>query len=102
MVPWVCITRHQARTVRVRPSDQDGRHSHDVRSQTSRDEFLDELPRGDDHLASEMSAFLRGGELVLEVNSGSDGLDHRLCDLERMERSTDAGLRGDAKRREPE
>src|SRR2546427_8031031 len=48
-----------------------------------------------------MSALLRGGELVLEMHAGRAGLDHRLRDLERMERSAEAGLRVGHDRREP-
>src|SRR5207248_2397408 len=78
--------RHQARAVRVRPGDDDGWHSHHVGSEPGGDELLDELAGRDDDLSAQMATFLRGGKLVLEMNAGCAGFDHRLRDLECMER----------------
>ena len=39
-----------------------------------------------------MAALLLGGELVLEVHARGAGLDHRLHQLERVQRAAEAGL----------
>src|SRR5205823_12061659 len=65
------------------------------------DELLDELASRDDDLSAQMATFLRGGKLVLEMNAGCAGFDHRLRDLECMERPAESGLRVRDDRREP-
>src|SRR2546427_897233 len=100
-VPWIGIARYQTGAVRIRPRDDQRRHTHDVRRKAGRDQFLDELSRGNDDLSPQVAALLRGRELVLEVHSGRAGLDHRLRDLERMERTTEPGLRIGHDRCEP-
>ena len=55
----------------------------------------------DEHLAAEVAALLLGGELVLEVHAGGAGLDHRLHQLEGVQRPAEAGLGVGDDRREP-
>src|SRR6267378_7134996 len=93
MVPRIRVAREELRAVRVRSRDEDRRDPLDVRCEAGGDEFLDELARRYDDLASEMAALLRRGELVLEMDAGGTGLDHRLRDLECMERPSEARLR---------
>ena len=50
------------------------------------------LLRRHQNLAAEMAAFLLGRELVLEMDAGGAGLDHRLHQLEGVERAAEAGL----------
>ena len=47
---------------------------------------------GHEHLAAHVAALLLGRELVLPVHPGSAGRDHRLHQLERVQRATEAGL----------
>ena len=56
---------------------------------------------GHEHLAAHVAALLLGGELVLEVDAGGAGLDHRLHQLEGVERAAEAGLGVGHDRREP-
>ena len=55
----------------------------------------------DEHLAAEVAALLLGGELVLEVHAGGARLDHRLHQLERVQRPAEAGLGVGDDRRQP-
>ena len=50
------------------------------------------MARGDEHLAAEVAALLFAGELVLEVDARSTGLDHALHELEGVEGSPEARL----------
>ncbi len=53
------------------------------------------------HLAAHVAALLLAGELVLEVHAGGARLDHRLHQLEGVERPAEAGLGVGDDRREP-
>ncbi len=55
----------------------------------------------DEHLAAHVAALLLARELVLEVDAGGAGLDHRLHQLEGVERAAEAGLGVGDDRREP-
>ena len=55
-------------------------------------EGADECLRRHQHLAAEMAAFLLRRELILEMHARRAGLDHRLHQLERVERPAEAGL----------
>jgi len=77
---------------RVGPRDQDRGHVHHVGGQSRGIEGPQELRRGDEHLAPHVPALLLAGELVLEVHARRAGLDHRLHDLERIERAAETGL----------
>ena len=75
--------------------------SSDVGGEARGDERADELARGNEHLAAHVAALLLAGELVLEVNAGGARLDHRLHQLEGVERAAEAGLGVRHDRREP-
>ena len=57
--------------------------------------------RRDQHLAAHVAALLLARELVLEVHAGGARLDHRLHQLEGVERAAEAGLGVGDDRREP-
>ncbi len=63
--------------------------------------LLDGGLRRDQHLAAHVAALLLGGELVLEMDARGAGLDHRLHDLEGVERPAEARLGVGHDRREP-
>ncbi len=92
MVALVDIAGDEGRRMRVGASQKKGRHAADVRRETRRVEGADEGLRRHEHLAAEMAAFLLGGELILEMHAGRSGLDHRLHQLERVERPAEAGF----------
>ena len=77
------------------------RHAHHVGREPRGDERADELRRRHEHLAAHVAALLLGGELVLEVHARGARLDHRLHQLERVERAAEAGLGVGHDRREP-
>ena len=57
--------------------------------------------RRHENLAAEMAALLFRGELILEVDAGGARLDHRLHQLEGVERAAEAGFGVGDDRREP-
>ena len=79
----------------------DGRHVEHVGGEPGGDERADELAGRDEHLAAQVAALLLRGELVLEVHAGGAGLDHRLHQLEGVQRAAEAGLGVGDDRREP-
>ena len=91
-IPLVDVAREQRRGERVGAGDEHGRDVEDVGGQPSGDERADELARRHEHLAAEVAALLLRGELVLEVHGRRAGLDHRLHQLERVQRAAEAGL----------
>ena len=86
--PWqvalVEVAGDQRRRMRVGASDKHGRHAADVGREPRGVERADEGLRRHQHLAAEMAALLFRGELVLEVDAGGAGLDHRLHQLEAL------------------
>ena len=91
-VAFVDVAGHQVGRQRVGPRDQDRGHVHHVGGQSRGIEGPQELRRGDEHLAPHVPALLLAGELVLEVHARRAGFDHRLHDLERVERAAETGL----------
>ncbi len=91
-VALVDVAGHQMGRQRVGAGDQDRGHVHHVGGQPRGVEGPEELRGGDEHLAPHVPALLLAGELVLEVDARRAGLDHRLHDLERVERAAEAGL----------
>ena len=75
----------------MRATTQRGHVEH-VGGQPGRDQRADELLRGHEHLAAQVTALLLGGELVLEVHAGGAGFDHRLHQLEGVEGAAEARL----------
>ena len=73
----------------------------DVGGQTRRDQVALMRRGRDQHLAAHVAALLFRGELVLEVNAGGARLDIGLHDLERVQRSAEAGFRVGDDRHEP-
>ena len=101
VVALVDVARHERRAERVRPRDDHGRDVADVGRQARGDERADELARGDEHLAAQVAALLLGRELVLEVDAGGAGLDHRPHQLEGVQRPAEAGFGVGDDRRQP-
>ena len=101
MVALVDVAREQRRAERVGARDEHGRDVADVGGEPRGRERPDELRRRDEHLAAEVAALLLRRELVLEVHARGAGLDHRLHQLERVERAAEAGLGVGDDRREP-
>ncbi len=91
-VVGVNVGRQQLRAVGIGAGDEDAGHAHDVGRQPRGDELLDELARRHEHLAAHVAALLGRRELILEVNAGRPGLDHRLHQLEGVERTAEARL----------
>jgi hypothetical protein len=78
--------------VGVGAGDEHVGHVQHVGRQARRHQRADELAGGHQHLAAQVAALLLAGELVLEVHAGGAGLDHRLHQLEGVERAAEAGL----------
>ena len=91
-VALVHIAREQRRRQRVGTSDENRRHVEHVGREPSGDERADEVARRDEHLPAQVTALLLGRKLILEVHSGGPGLDERLHELERVQRTAEAGL----------
>ena len=69
----------------------EGRNAADVGGEPGGDRVLIWAGRDQD-LAAHVAALLLRGELVLEVDARGAGLDHRLHELEGVERAAEAGL----------
>ena len=101
-VAFIDVARQQTRRVGVGASDQ-----HDVGTSTRPRQGARPLSvlmnclRRHEHLAAQVAALLLGGELVLEVHARGAGFDHRLHQLEGVERAAEAGLGVGDDRREP-
>src|SRR5919106_611359 len=65
----------------------------DVGRQPGRVQRADVLRRRDEHLAAKVAALLLRRELVLVVDPGRTGIDKRPGQLERVERTSETGLR---------
>ena len=100
-VALVDVARQERGGERVGAGDEDRRHTEHVRREPGRDERPDEVARRDEHLAPEVPALLLRRELVLEVHAGRARLDHRLHQLEGVERAAEAGLCIGDDRRDP-
>lgn len=82
MVPRVDVSLNQGGGHGVRPGHEDGLHSHHVELQSGRDEAVDVLADGDQHLPCHVAAFLGDGGLVLDVDPGRPALDEELAELD--------------------
>ena len=101
MVALVDVAGDQRRRMRVGPGDDQRLDAGDVGREPRRIERADEGLRRHEHLAAEVAALLFRGELVLEVDRRGARLDHRLHQLEGVERPAEAGLGVGDDRREP-
>ena len=100
-VGLVDVAGQELRREGVGARDDEGRHVEHVGGEAGGDERPDVLRGRDEHLAAEVAALLLGGELVLEVHAGGACLDHRLHQLEGVQRAAEAGLGVGDDRREP-
>jgi hypothetical protein len=91
-VALVDVGRDEPGAFRIGARHDNGRHAADVGREPRRIQIA--LVRGarDEHLAAEMAAFLLGCQLILEMHSGSPGLDVRLHDLVGVERPSETRL----------
>jgi hypothetical protein len=87
--------------VGVGPRDDQRRHVAHVGGEPRGVERLDVLPGRDEDLPAEVAALLLRGELVLEVHAGRARLDHRLHQLEGVQRPAEPGLGVGHDRSEP-
>ena len=100
-VALVDVGGQQLRRVRVGAAQQHGRHALDIGGEPRGVQRADVLRDRHQHLAAEMAALLLGRELVLEMHAGGAGLDHRLHQLERVQRAAEPGLGVGHDRRHP-
>ncbi len=97
----VDVGREELRAQRVGARDDHGRHAHHVGREPGADQRAHELRGRDEHLAAEVAALLLRRELVLEVHARGARLDHRLHQLEGVQRASEAGLCVGDDRRQP-
>ena len=76
----------------VGAGDHQGRDVAHVGGQPGRGQGADVLLGRDQHLAAQVTALLLRRQLVLPVGASDTGGDHRLLQLEDVERATEAGL----------
>ena len=101
LVARVDVGGEELRAVGVGASDDERRDVHDVGRQARGDQRAHELARRHENLPAEVTAFLLGGELVLEVNAGGAGLDHRLHQFEGVQGPAESSLGVGDKGRHP-
>ena len=75
--------------------------AHHVCGQPRRDEFLNRFLCRDENFAAHVTAFFLARELIFEMHSGGTGFDHRLDQLEDVQRTAEARLRIGDDRRKP-
>ena len=92
LVALIDIGGDQGGRLGVGAGDHDRRHIGDVGRQPCRGQRADVLLGGDEHLATQVTALLLRGQLVLPVRSRDTGGDHGLLQLVDVERATEAGL----------
>ena len=100
-IALVDVAREELRAVGVGARDDDRRHAHTSAARRAATSVRMNWRRGDEHLAAHVPALLLARELVLEVNARGARLDHRLHELERVERAAESGLGVGDDRREP-
>ena len=93
VVARIDIRGQQFGAVGIGAGHQHGGHSHDVRGQARRHQFLYGFHGGHQHLAAHVSALLRRGELVFEMDRRRAGLDQRLRQLEGVQYAAKSGFR---------
>ena len=89
-VARVNVACQQLRRVGVGARHDERRHAHHVGRQAGRHQLLLELADRHQHLAAHVAALLGRRELVLEVHARGAGFDHKLHQLERVERAAKA------------
>ncbi len=100
-VALVDVARDEGGAEGVGAGDHHGGHAHDVGGEAGGRQRADVLLAGDEHLAAHVTALLLRRELVFPVHACGAGFDHRLHELERVERPTETGLRVGDDRHEP-
>src|SRR5215472_6103543 len=92
VVALVDIRGDELRALGIGACHNQGRSAADVGREPRRVEGADEALHGYQHLAAQVPALLLGGKLVLEMHAGGARLDHRLHELEGVERPAEARL----------
>ena len=97
----VHIGGDEARGLRIGAGHDDAGHAHHVGGEARRVQRADELAGRHQHLAAHMAALLLRGQLILEMHGRGPRLDHRLHQLEDIQRAAETGLGvGDDRREE--
>jgi hypothetical protein len=76
-------------------------YAHHIGGEARSDELLDELARGHEHLAAQVSALFGGGELVFVVDARRARLDERFGEFEGVQHAAEARLAIGDNRRVP-
>ena len=92
LVARVDVAGEQVGREGVGARDDDRRHTGDVSRETRGVQRPDVLLRRHEHLAAEVAALLLAGQLVLPVDAGGAGLDHRLRQFVGVQRPAEPGL----------
>ena len=100
-IALVDVGGDQLGALRIGSRQHEGRRAADVGGETRRDQVALMRRGRDQHLAAHVAALLLGRELVLEVHAGGARFDIGLHDLERVQRTAEAGFRVGDDRHEP-
>ena len=92
LVVVVDVAGQQERAVGIGTRQDQRGHAQNIGRQTRCHQLLDRFLRRHQHLAAKMTALLCRRQLIFEVNASRAGLDHRLHQLERVQRAAEAGL----------
>ena len=82
LVVGVVIRSDQVGSFSVGTGQHDGGCTHDVSSETCRDQFFASFLCWHQHFAAHVTAFLHSSQLVFEVNASSTGGDHAFHQFE--------------------
>jgi len=81
VVARVDVARDERRSLRIGARDDEALDAHDVELKSDRDEPIDVLLDGDEHLARHVTALFRARCLVLDVDSRGTLFDEKLCEF---------------------
>ena len=101
MIALIHIARQERGGVGVSAGDEHGRHVQNIGRQPGRGEIGYRGPGRDKHFPAHVAALFLARELVLEMNAGRARLDHRLDQLENVERTAETRFGVGHDRNEP-
>ncbi len=91
-ITLIDIGGQKVRPLGIRTRDEHRRHITNIRGKPGRNELADRVLSRHENLAPHVAAFLRGRQLILEMDTGSARVDHLLHQLECVQHPAEAGF----------
>src|SRR5438128_1122298 len=84
MIGGINVTLEQGGGISICSGNDEGWHTHHISSQACSNQVLDGMLRRDEHLATHVSAFLLGSQLIFKMHTCRSGFNHRFHQLENI------------------